>query len=453
MSNVSYLKVGENKGTKRIWLQGQKLASQGIKPGMRYSLECDTDKICLVFSQDGKRLVSKKKVKDSLLPVMDVRADEIEEVFGDNVERVRVVIRSNEIIITLHHLEAAEHERLERLIKKLCNNEPLNTGSLAHGGGVLDLAIHTGLNMAGVDSRLSFAIEVERKYLDASLKNNPIWDGDSIAIESPMQDVEYKKLPKVEILNAGLPCTGASIAGRSKNKLSRAEEHETAGSLFITFINAIMTVQPAIFVLENVVPYQNTASMTVIRQVLSELGYVLHETILDGNEFGALEARKRLCVVGLTKGLRGFDINHIKPLRTKESSLNQILENISDDSPRWKKMDYLKTKEERDIRNGKGFVRQVLHGNESYCGCIGKAYSKLRSTEPMLENARTKLLRIFTPLEHSRAKTIPEYLVNGLSDTVAHEIMGQSVIYCAFQAVGKSIGKFVTEYSKQKIVV
>lgn len=311
MSNVVYRKIGINKGKKRIWLEGQKLASQGIKPGMRFSLTKDNERkmLVIVFGDDGERIVSRRKQKNAYLPVMDVRTDDIEAVFGQ-AERIRAVIRSDEIVITIHHREVAEKERFERLIHKLCNQEPLDVGSLAHGGGILDHALHTGLKMANVSSRLSFAVEIEGKYLDASQRNNPIWDKDSIAIEAPMQDVEACKLPRVDILSAGLPCTGASLSGRSSNKLSCAEEHEKAGALFVFFLNIIMATQPAIIVLENVPPYQNTASMTVIRQVLTDIGYGLHETILDGNEMGALEARKRLCVVGITNGLKGFDVKH-----------------------------------------------------------------------------------------------------------------------------------------------
>ncbi len=442
MSNVVYRKIGINKGKKRIWFEGQKLASQGIKPGMRFSLTKDNERkmLVIVFGDDGERMVSRRKQKDAYLPVMDVRTDDIEAVFGQ-AERIRAVIRSVEIVITIHHREVAEKERLDRLIHKLCNQEPLDVGSLAHGGGILDHALHTGLKMVNIASRLSFAVEIEGKYLDASQRNNPIWDKDSIAIEAPMQDVEACKLPRVDILSAGLPCTGASLSGRSKNKLSRAEEHEKVGALFVFFLNIIMATQPAIIVLENVPPYQDTASMTVIRQVLADIGYRLHETILDGNEMGALEARKRLCVIAVTNGLKGFDVNNIVSLRNKERTLNEVIEPVDDDSSRWKKLDYLEAKALRDLKSGKGFKRQLLTGDESHCGTIGAGYAKLRSTEPFLKHPVTGLQRIFMSSEHARIKTIPGTLVSGLSETVAHQVLGQSVIHVAFQAVGKTLGE------------
>src|SRR5690606_27281726 len=102
---------------------------------------------------------------------------------------------------------------------------------------------------------------------------------------------------------------------------------------------------------------------------------------------------------------------------------------------------YLAEKEKRDKAAGKGFSRQLLTGDEPYCGTIGKGYSKARSTEPFIVHPQTpELSRLLTPLEHSRVKGIPEEVIEGLADTTAHEILGQSVVYPAFQAVAQEIG-------------
>jgi DNA (cytosine-5)-methyltransferase 1 len=49
------------------------------------------------------------------------------------------------------------------------------------------------------------------------------------------------------------------------------------------------------------------------------------------------------------------------------------------------------------------------------------------------------LIRQFTPTEHTRIKGIPERLVSGLSTTLAHELLGQSICYEPFKAVGRLI--------------
>lgn len=192
-------------------------------------------------------------------------------------------------------------------------------------------------------------------------------------------------------------------------------------------------------IFENVPPYLNTASYMVLDSVLKSSGYEVNTVVMNGNEFGALENRDRLVCVATTKGL-SFDFNEVKPIRDKEDSLSEILEYVPQDSKRWKSYSYLADKEVRDIAAGKGFKRQLLDGSESKCGVSGKGYNKVRSTEVQIVSPFEKdISRLLTPVEHARVKGIPEDLIDGLSDTVAHEVLGQSVIYPLFVALGKSI--------------
>ncbi|WP_019592021.1 DNA cytosine methyltransferase, partial [Thioalkalivibrio sp. ALE20] len=323
MSTVIYTKLGERKGQKRLWLEGRRLARAGITPGQHFELSHveQTGKagkgLVMRFVDTGERRVSRRKRGGEELPVIDVSGEELTRTFG-GAERVRVVIRPGSIEITVHHHDRATAERAGRLIERLQAREPLRMGSLAHGGGILDHALHRGLQAAGVPVELAFANESDGDYLEASLANNPIWHKDAIAIEAPMQDVEWRKLPPVDILAAGLPCTGASLSGRSKNRLAKAEEHETAGPLFVAFIAAIQTLRPSVILLENVPQYGTTTSMTVIRSVLDSLDYELHETVLDGFELGALERRNRFCLVATNPEVP-FAFDGLHPVRDRES--------------------------------------------------------------------------------------------------------------------------------------
>jgi hypothetical protein len=75
-------------------------------------------------------------------------------------------------------------------------------------------------------------------------------------------------------------------------------------------------------------------------------------------------------------------------------------------------------------------------------GTITKGYSKVRSTDPKLQHPTDpKLLRRFTPGEHARIKGVPERLVDGVSATVAHQILGQGVVYPPFVGVGQHLGE------------
>lgn len=450
MLQVKYAKLGEQRGAKRLWLEGKRLADAGFVPGARYRLAIDHDHQRLVLEiADGSRQVSQKtRNGDRVIPVIDIANRDLATVFGEGIERVKVEMAQGCIRITVHPDDAAMLERAERLRTKLQSGAPLQVGSIAHGGGILDHAVHEGLKAAGIDTELAWAIEVEHDYLEAAMANNPVWTDRTVAIEAPMEEVEPAILPRVEIMNAGLPCTGASLSGRSKNRLEFAEQHETAGPLFLAFLQFVRATQPGCLVFENVPSYANTVSFHVIRQVLEKWGYELHETELDGAVMGALEERKRLCVVAVTRGIR-FDWGLLAPMRRKEASLGEVLEEIPHDSPRWKTYDYLAEKEERDIAAGKGFRRQLLGPLDTKCGTIGRGYHKSRSTEPFIRHpADPSRSRLLTPAEHARVKTIPAGLVAGLSDTTAHEVLGQSVVHTAFAAVGKLLGQALGAWAR-----
>lgn len=449
MSTIINTKLADHKGYKRLWMEGAKLAREGYQPGMRYDLEIKDTQVCLRVTEAGKYKVSQRQRNGNISPIIDLTAKELAEIF-DGVEMLRVAIKSGTIIISAHHHHHRVKERVERMMKKVATSEPLKVCSLFHGGGVLDSAIHKGLSDAGISSKVAIAVELEGKYLDSSLRNNPqLWDENSMVIESPVQHVNLNRNPpQVDLLMGGIPCTGASLAGRSKNKLEFAEAHAAAGAMFFTFLQFVEILNPAVVLIENVKAYQNTASMAVIRSVLQTLGYRLQERVLDGCEFGVLEKRERLCVVGVSEGIQGFDLDAVLPVRQKEANLGAILEDIPHDSPRWKSYTYLAEKEKRDKAAGKGFSRQLLTRDAESCGTLGRQYFKARSTEPFLVHERDpSLSRLLTPVEHCRVKGIPESIIGGLSDTVAHEVLGQSVVFPVFEAVAKELGKSLTDWA------
>src|SRR5690606_34320169 len=158
-------------GNKRIWLEGQKLVREGYVPGMKYDLEFKESQVLLHVSDTGKYTVSRRQRNGRVMPIIDLTVQELAEVF-DGVEMLRVAIKDKKIVISAHHQQQRVKERVDRLIHKLKNGEPLSVCSLFHGGGVLDKAIHEGLWNSGIDSKVAVAVELEGKYLDSSLRNN-----------------------------------------------------------------------------------------------------------------------------------------------------------------------------------------------------------------------------------------------------------------------------------------
>lgn len=447
-NTIIYTKIGLRKGSPKLWCEGGKLSRSGIQPGDRFSLSSEGQAVKLVFHPDGTHTVSSRKQGAGIVPIINVCGGELKPHFQPE-DRVRVSIKDGCIEVTLHHFQRSQDRREANILERLEKGLPLRMGSLAHGGGVLDYALHQGLSDAGVSSTLSFANEIEESYLEASMANNPVWSNESLAIQAPMQEVEWTQVARacaVDVLLAGLPCTGASLSGRAKNRLKAAEEHAGAGALFVAFLNAIQALKPAVVILENVPQYQTTTSMTVIRSVLTELGYCVQESILNGADFGALEHRSRMCMVAVSSGLKVPELSSLTPTGAAPTRLQDVLDPVAEDDPTWKSYSYLEEKQARDKEAGKGFRRQLLTADATSVGTIGRGYNKARSTEPFLSHpSGDGRSRLFTPAEHARIKTIPDRLIQGVSNTVAHEILGQSVIGNAFRAVGCWLGASLME--------
>ncbi len=445
--------VSESRSVPRIWLEGKRLAHAGIEIGVQYvlSVSLQLRRIELRPAPQGYAgktySVSKRTRNERSYPLIEVRDAIITDLFKVGT-KLRVAVQKGRIIISASHIAMRVQERVARFLDKLKNGTPLHVVSLFHGAGVLDKAFHQGMQRSKLASYVKIGVEIDGDYIDTSLANNPeLWREDSIVINGDIRDVNIlgNGIPQADVLCGGIPCLGASRAGVAKNKLSCAEEHSTAGTLFHDYLEWVKATNPAIVVLENVVEYQKATAMTVIRSVLINLGYELSETVLDGPSLGSLEKRKRLCMVATTPGICGpVDFEQLVPVRQKEEKLADVLDFVPVDSDRWKSYDYLATKETRDKASGKGFMRQLLTGEEDGCGVLGRGYAKARSTEPFIVAPHdSNLSRLLTPAEHARVKTIPENLIEGLSATTAHEVLGQSVIFSAFIAVGELVAKTV----------
>lgn len=442
-------KIGENRGRPRLWLEGFKAALAGFVPGIRFKIQKDEARTMLVLEPDvhGDRIVSKKLKGGKEIPVIDINSSEVLSIF-EGYSAVRVIAQGTRICILPQAVEIAKRERLDRLQAKLRNREPLDCGSVSHGGGVLDHALHTGLAEAGIETRLAFANEIRPELLEHTREHNDIWSDETISLAAPLQEVAFdgwamSKLPKVDALFAGLPCSGASRAGRAKNGAGHAEAHPEVGHLVVAFLAVIAKVNPAIVVLENVSLYETSASMWILRHQLRDLGYTVHETVLKAQDWNALEHRERMCMVAVTQGLE-FDFASLAKPERVERTVGEILEDVPLDSDLWSRMQGLRDKELRDKAAGKNFMMQIVTASSTKCPTVTKSYSKVRSTDPKLQHpTNPDLLRQFTPGEHARLKGIPEHLIKGLGLTIAHELLGQSICYEPFRAVGRCIGKYL----------
>jgi DNA (cytosine-5)-methyltransferase 1 len=446
--------IGKTKGKPRIFLQSLDLLASGFAPGKTYSRKVDHEKqrITLEIATNGEYVVCRKEKAGKEVPVIDINSSQALAAF-DGMQAVRVVIQENTILILPLASELKRTQRLDRLQKNL-SSDTVTTAGLSFGGGVLDHAAHAGLHDAGLKAKLSAAIEIDADLLEHATSNNDIWDENTIAIAAPMQelvqdDAAMSKLPHVDILCAGIPCSGASVAGKAKRGLEMMEAHPEVGHLVASALMVINRIQPAVVVIENVPNYAHSASAHILRSHLRDSGYEVQEAVLDASVFGCLEARTRWFMIAATLCLN-IDLQGLEPAATPVRHINDILDPIGPEAPDWRTFEYLKTKEIRDAAKGNSFAMQTVSPQSTSCMTLRRGYAKGGSTDPLLVHPNNpNLLRQFTVAEHARIKDVPIHLANGLSKTEGHALLGQGVAYKPVRALFKRIGQSLQKWQKQ----
>ncbi|MCP3945024.1 MAG: DNA cytosine methyltransferase [Desulfobacteraceae bacterium] len=452
INQVSYMKVGKGKsGDKRLWMEGKRMALSGFEKGKAYKsiLDLQYKRIDLVLDEGGDKKVSGRKRYGKVLPIIDLCnstiTQYIKQVLG-NVDRVRVVFMNQRIRISIHQDDQKKLDREEQTRANLIQGI-LSEATLCVGGGISSYALHKGFNEAGLHAVSEFVVDMDGRYLQNAIDNNPFITDDTVIFEATLEEMEpvlIKKSMKgksLDILNISLPCTGHSKAGKVKNKLTHAEEHTSAGTAIIGLLNIIQATNPSSIISENVPQFKNSATKAILEGFLRKSGYQVYEAIL-GRELGAFEDRNRHIIIALSSGLaKDFQREDIQPSSIPPETLEEVLDDIPDDSPMWQSFESLAKKEQRDKENGKSFKRQLLNPKATKVGAIGKGYNKRRSTEPfLLHPTAQEKSRLLTVGEHARVKNIPEDAVANRSITMAHEILGQSVLFPVFKSLGKLIG-------------
>ena len=459
MKHLEILKVGKNKGAPRVWIEGRKAAAGGFTPGSRYKTAIDSNKslLSLLVADDGMRIVSRKSRGELELPVIDLNSNELLSMFS-GLEAVRVVIRQNRIDILPVASELRAKKRLERLQEKIRNKENLTIGSTSSGIGILDLAAHEGMALAGLESSLVFANEIRDDCMEHAMQRNPAYSPETITLTMPMQELVFdewamSQLPETDLFIGGIPCSGASVAGRTKRGLEHPEAHPEVGHLVVPFLAMVAKFNPIACVLENVVPYASSASMSILRNMLRDLGYVVHEAVLDAEEWNMLEHRKRMVMVAVTKGIK-FSFGDVRRPEPQQHTFGEIMENVDPTHSTWGNIDYLWAKRERDAADNKGFAPTVIDSTSTKVPTQTKNLHKRQSTGTFIQHpTQSNLYRIPTVFEHARLKGVPEMLVDGVTQTFGHESLGQAISMPPFVAVFEALGRGLQSFFNDKTEV
>lgn len=184
-----------------------------------------------------------------------------------------------------------------------------------------------GLERAGLKNIL--AVEVD-KYAAATLnKNRPNWN----VLHDDVANIDYEGI-QADVVAGGFPCQAFSYAGK------KLGFEDTRGTLFFEFARCIKEVKPKMFIGENVeglLRHEKGKTLSVMIEVLSELGYKVQYKVLNAAFYGVPQKRKRLFIIGTLPGYNFLFPDPESKMTTLRSWLSNVPKSEGVSYPDWKK--------------------------------------------------------------------------------------------------------------------
>lgn len=202
--------------------------------------------------------------------------------------------------------------------------------------------------------------EILSSVINSEISNQTI-DG----IFKKIQNLKGNK--DVDLIVGGPPCQAYSIVGRARDPKNMADDPRNfLYKLYVKFLNEF---SPKMFVFENVpgiLSAKNGEHFAKIKKAIKDAGYNFDFQILNAQDFGVLQDRKRVILIGWKEE---FDLSY--PIFAKGNNGFKISKDLFSDLPPLKQgtgkmgVVYYKKKitqylELSKIRNGIGFTTQHI---------------------------------------------------------------------------------------------
>lgn len=161
-----------------------------------------------------------------------------------------------------------------------------------------------------------------------SVINLPIGDENNDEIQNKIDN--YLGKNKVDLIIGGPPCQAYSLAGRSRSKTKMVGDPRNY--LFVQYAAYLERYQPKMFVFENVLGLKSAKQgyyLAEMKKLFNEKGYQIKLFTLNAKDFGVLQNRRRIIILGWQKS-REVDIPDLEDIKTESK---YIIEDLFKDLP------------------------------------------------------------------------------------------------------------------------
>jgi DNA (cytosine-5)-methyltransferase 1 len=133
---------------------------------------------------------------------------------------------------------------------------------------------------------------------------------------------------KVDVIIGGPPCQAYSIVGRARDP--KGMEDDPRNHLYRHYVKFLTHYSPKMFVFENVpgiLSAKNGEYFEKIKKAISKAGYSFEYKVLNAKDFGVLQDRKRVILIGWKEDLN-VEYPDFKPLEQKYKILKDLFSDL-----------------------------------------------------------------------------------------------------------------------------
>jgi len=138
----------------------------------------------------------------------------------------------------------------------------------------------------------------------------------------------YGKYKKVDLIIGGPPCQAYSLVGRARDPYGK--EKDPRNHLYKEYVKFLEEFRPNMFVFENVPGMLSAGKGALYKDIESyfdKAGYRIDKKILDASDFGVLQKRKRVIIIGWKKELN-LKYPTLKKIRNKSWKVEDVLKDL-----------------------------------------------------------------------------------------------------------------------------
>ncbi len=219
--------------------------------------------------------------------------------------------------------------------------------------------------------------------------------------------INEKEIKKVDVIIGGPPCQAYSLVGRAQSShMLVPMEEDPRNELYKMYVQFLTKYQPRMFVFENVAGIKTARGGQAFKNLqmyMKRVGYEIDYHELNAYDFGVLQSRKRVIIVGWLKGT-GYEYPSFKNVHSK-AQVWDLLVDLTALKPGTSSNEYGIT----DMRKVKKYTRdnKIRQKDDVLTGHIARPH-----TAQDIEIYKRAIDLWFTNEQHERLKydTLPDEL-------------------------------------------